>query len=89
MWEEILKLAISNGLWAVLFVGLLIFQLKDSNAREKKYQATINKLNEHLTVVNDLKNDINDIKEVILIKNKRSTKNEKSKEKSEELQVLG
>lgn len=70
MWEEIFKLALSNGIWAVLFVALLVFQLKDSKAREKKYQDTINKLNEHLTVVNDLKNDINDIKEVVLLKKK-------------------
>ena len=58
MWEEIFKLAISNGIWAVMFLGLLVFQLKDSANREKKYQATINQLNEHLGVVNELKNDI-------------------------------
>ena len=57
MWEEIFKLAISNGIWAVMFLGLLVFQLKDSANREKKYQATINQLNEHLGVVNELKND--------------------------------
>ena len=61
MWEEIFKLAISNGIWAVMFLGLLVFQLRDSANREKKYQATINQLNEHLGVVNELKNDINDI----------------------------
>ena len=63
MWEEIFKLAISNGIWAVMFLGLLVFQLKDSANREKKYQATINQLNEHLGVVNELKNDIDDKKE--------------------------
>ena len=84
MWEEILKLTISNGIWAVLFVGLLVFQLKDSASREKKYQETISKLNEHLTVVNDLKNDINDIKEVVLLK-KKGNKNEKDKATTQEL----
>lgn len=68
MWEEILKLAVSNGIWAVLFLGLLVYQLKDSAGREKKYQATIEKLNQHLDVVNELQNDINDIKDVVLLR---------------------
>ncbi|MBQ3047950.1 MAG: bacteriocin, partial [Clostridia bacterium] len=38
MWKEILELALTNGIWSALFVGLLIFQLKDSAKREKKYQ---------------------------------------------------
>ena len=40
MWEEITNLAIQNGLFAVLFLGLLIYLLKDSSKREKN----INKL---------------------------------------------
>ena len=83
MWEEIFKLAISNGIWAVMFLGLLVFQLKDSANREKKYQATINKLNEHLGVVNELKNDINDIKNAVLIK--RRKKKDESQKQVEEL----
>lgn len=83
MWEEIFKLAISNGIWAVMFLGLLVFQLKDSATREKKYQATINQLNEHLGVVNELKNDIDDIKNAVLIK--RRKKKDESKEQIEEL----
>ncbi len=83
MWEEIFKLAISNGIWAVMFLGLLIFQLKDSANREKKYQATINQLNEHLGVVNELKNDIDDIKNAVLIK--RRKKKDESQKQVEEL----
>ncbi len=44
MLTEILQLAISNGLWAVLFVFLFTYQLKDSNKREKNYVAIINEL---------------------------------------------
>ena len=44
MWEEIFKLAVSNGIFAVMFLGLLIYQLKDSGRREKKYQDTLEKL---------------------------------------------
>lgn len=52
MWEEILNLAISNGIWAVLFLLLLIYQLKDSREREVKYQKTISSLSGSLSEVN-------------------------------------
>ena len=65
MWEEVFKLALSNGIWAVLFVGLLIFQLKDSAKREKKYQDTISKLNQHLDVVEDIKEELKEIRHII------------------------
>ena len=44
MWEEIFNLALSNGLWAVLFLGLLAYVLRDSRRRERKYQATVDAL---------------------------------------------
>ena len=66
VWEEILELALTNGIWSALFVGLLIFQLKDSAKREKKYQETIQKLSTHLDVVNDIKEEIKEIRSEIL-----------------------
>ena len=54
MWEQIFNLALNNGLWAVLFLALLIYQLKDSRAREKKYQETITELNVTLLKVNEI-----------------------------------
>jgi len=65
MWEEVFKLALSNGIWAVMFVGLLIFQLKDSAKREKKYQDTIAKLNQHLDTVQDIKEELKEIRQII------------------------
>ena len=62
MWEEILQVAISNGVWAVLFVALLIYQLKDSAQREEKYQQTIEVLTQKYKVVEDIKQDIDEIK---------------------------
>ena len=62
MWEEILQIAISNGIWAVLFVALLIYQLKDSAQREIKYQQTIEVLTQKYAVVEDIKQDIDEIK---------------------------
>ena len=73
MWEEILNLAIKNGLWAVLFMGLFVFVIKDSSNREKKYQETIKDLTEHLGVVKMIKDDVDDIK-TIVYKNKKSNK---------------
>ncbi len=61
MWEEIFKLALANGLWAVLFVALLVYQLRDSASREKKYQQTICKLNEHLDIVEDIREEVKNI----------------------------
>lgn len=63
MWEKIINLAINNGLFAVLFLGLLIYLLKDSRSREQKYQSTIEKLGDALEMVKDVKEDVNEIKE--------------------------
>ena len=53
--EEIFKLALSNGIFAALFVFLFFFQLRDSATREKKYQNTIEKLASHLEEIEDVK----------------------------------
>ena len=73
MWEEILKLAMSNGLWAVLFLGLLVYQLRDSKIREEKYQETISIIGEKLEVFEEIKEDIIVIKESLERKKKKST----------------
>lgn len=65
MWEKIINLAIGNGLWAVLFLMLLVFVLKDSRTREQKYQDTIENLGTALQVVQDVKADVEDIKTTI------------------------
>ena len=65
MWEQIVNLAISNGLFAVLFLGLLVYQLKDSRNREKRYQDTIVRLGNALEIVQSVKHDVEDIKEIL------------------------
>lgn len=65
MWEQIVNLAVSNGLFAVLFLGLLVYQLKDSRTREKKYQDTIMQLGDALDVVKSVKEDVEEIKEIL------------------------
>jgi len=88
MWNDIFNLAIKNGLWAVLFTGLLIFVIKDTANREKKYQQIITELSESLAIVKDIKQNVEDIKQVVfkkraikkpIKKNEKDKKNEKQK----------
>lgn len=83
MYEQILQLAIKNGLWAVLFIVLFFYILKDASNREKKYQNTIEKLNDHLKTVNEIKKEVGDIIEIITrpkrIKKVEQSDDEKSK----------
>lgn len=62
MWEEVFNLAINNGLWAVLFLSLLVYVLKDSKLREEKYQTTIKQLADSLSIVEDVQEDVKKIK---------------------------
>lgn len=77
MWEKIFNLALQNGLWAVLFLGLLIYVLNDSRKREKKYQDTIVDLTKNLGIVQIIKLEVQEIKDIV---NKiTSKKNNKKK----------
>lgn len=71
MWEKIVDLAITNGLWAVLFLGLLVYLLKDSRTREIKYQETIKDLNKSLSIVHDIYQDVTEIKQKVVTKSKK------------------
>lgn len=62
MWEEIFKLAITNGIFAVLFCALLIYQLKDSAKREQKYQQTIEGLVDKFDIMYEIKEDNEQLK---------------------------
>lgn len=54
MIDEILNLAISNGLWAVLFVMLFLYQIQNSSKREKKYQELIDNLTNSLGLIKNI-----------------------------------
>ena len=69
METEILKTIVSQGAWAVLFVWLLIDTRKESKTREEKLQGIINKnqeviseLAEKFNVVEDIQEDVSEIK---------------------------
>ena len=85
MWQEIFNLAINNGLWAVLFLVLLFYVLKDSRAREKKYQETIDKLGTSIATVEEIKQDVQEIKTIIHIKTNKKTKSDIKEDKNEKI----
>lgn len=60
--EELISLAAANGLWAVLFCILLVYELRDSRTREGRYTQTIRALSERLNIVSAVKTDTADIK---------------------------
>lgn len=62
MENEILKYMITQGAFAALFVWLLADTRKDSKQREIKYQETIEKLADKFSVVEDIKQDVEEIK---------------------------
>ena len=68
MWEQIWETAINSGLWAMLFVALFAIQIKDSKTRETKYQILINSLADKLEIVELIKEDIDEIKQIIKTK---------------------
>ncbi|NSB12123.1 BhlA/UviB family holin-like peptide [Clostridium beijerinckii] len=65
MEQEIIKMALSYGIFGVLFVYLFFYMLKDSKARETKYQEIIDKLTEKFGVIELIKTDVDYIKDKI------------------------
>lgn len=69
MEKVLLDLASANGIWAALYVFLFIYVLYDTKNREKKYQTMIKEnqiiiqeLSKNLGVVNDIRDDVLEIK---------------------------
>ena len=65
MWEKVVELAMSDGLWALLFCVLLIYELKDSRAREIKYQNTISSLAKDLEYMKEIDEGMEDMNNAI------------------------
>lgn len=66
IWNEIISVVVSNGIFATLFVFLFFYQLKDSSKREKAYQETIENLTEHLQIIEDVREEVTELKQHIL-----------------------
>nr|BAH29506.1 putative UviB [Clostridium botulinum] len=71
--NEILKLASSQGIWAALSVVLIFYILKaqekrdlKQEQREENYQSIIKNLTDNLHLIEDVKKDVKEVKEVVL-----------------------
>ena len=65
LWKEIVSIVISNGVFAILFVWLFLYQLKDSSRREAQYIETIENLTENLNILKEVKEEVCEIKECL------------------------
>ena len=86
MWDEILKTALSNGLWAVLFCVLLMYQLRDGRTREHKYRETINALLDRLETLESVEKGVNEA--VSILRRQESEPRKKAKSCSAGTEVL-
>ncbi len=75
MEKEILTSALSQGIWAVLSVFLLFYILRAQEKRDQKqeereqsYQDIISKLTDKLGIVDEVKKDVEEIKQYIIKK---------------------
>jgi len=64
-WNDIISIVISNGVFAILFVWLFWYQLRDSSRREVKYQQTIEQLSSHLKILENVQQDLTEIKDLL------------------------
>ena len=76
METTVLEAAFSQGIWAVLAIFLLIYVIKENEkcdqkqeAREEKYQSLLSELTDKFAMINEIKKDINDIKELLTSSN--------------------
>ncbi|XBX07758.1 BhlA/UviB family holin-like peptide [Enterocloster clostridioformis] len=68
MEELITQLIQSQGIWAVLFVLLLLYTIKKNdkldelqNTREKEYQQLLLELSDKLTIVNEINSKLDNL----------------------------
>ncbi len=69
MEAEIIELVASQGAWAVLTVGLILYVLKNQEKRdlrqeerEQKYQEIISNLTDKLNLIKDIRDDMQEVK---------------------------
>lgn len=80
IWNVILSVVSESGVWAMLFLALLILLIKSNNEREQKYQNIIEKLGNSLKKVEEIKEDVEDLKTVAGIGHKKTETLDKTKQ---------
>lgn len=63
--NELMSIDVSQISFAALFVWLLLDTNKKNQAREEKYQETIDKLAENIGVIHEVKEDVEEIRDII------------------------
>ena len=76
METTVMNVAVSQGIWAVLAVFLLIYIVKSNEQRdtkqeerEKNYQTVIESLTEKFQILNKVQSDLKEIKDNLFNKN--------------------
>ena len=76
METTVMNVAVSQGIWAVLAVFLLIYIVKSNEQRdtkqeerEKNYQTVIESLTEKFQILNQVQSDLKQIKDNLFNKN--------------------
>ncbi len=64
-WSELIKSIVGYGVFAMLFVFLFFYQLKDSAKREESYRETIEALADSLQVISDVKQQVEELARLI------------------------
>lgn len=65
MEHEIITGIVSQGAWASIFLLLLFYVLKTNDKRECKYQDSISELTKACQVMQEVKNDVSEIKTIL------------------------
>ena len=65
IFEQIFSLAMESGIVAALFTGLLVYVIRDTAKRERKYQDIIEELSANLKIVQEIHKDVVEIKKDI------------------------
>ena len=70
MEEQLLGVAVEQGIWALLFVFLLLYILKKQEARDKiqeerehNYQDLLSELSKKFDIVSNIREDVSEIKD--------------------------
>jgi hypothetical protein len=64
--KKIFDTVVKNGAWAVLFTALLAWTLYVNNQREMRYISAIDELTKRLGVVESMRQDIRDIRDIVV-----------------------
>lgn len=80
IWSVLLSMASESGVWAMLFLTLLIVLIKSFSKREEIYQDIIKTLSKNMSTVKEIKEDVEDLKFVSGIGGNSNLNKETSKE---------